>query len=192
MDLSQVIQGVATCVAAVAACAVFWQIRQGERHLRFDVYKRVVEMLEETGSLRRQLRDTVSKDSLPKTWSDFKPDDAKAFKGLVQTYDELGLLVKHGSVPIAFVVDLYSRPLVEAWHRLGPCVMVESTARGQAGHRNKFAVLALAAKAHRDESHPDEETFEITTELIARWNRECSGWPWATRRAIKRRLGAKT
>ena len=192
MSPLSVIEPIATCVAAVAACGVFLQIRQGERHLRFDVYRRVTEMMEATGPVRRRLRDAVSEDAPLKNWSDLQSDDVEAFKGLVQTYDELGLLVKHRAVPVAFVLDLYSRSVVEAWHRLGPAIEAESDERKQLGHRNKFAVLALASKAHRDESHPNQETFAINNSaLIARWNSERSDWPWRVRRAIRRRLRMK-
>lgn len=183
----EVIQAVAACVAAVAACAVFLQIKQGERHLRFDVLKRVIEMMEGTGNCRRLFRETVSKDSPPNKWSELGSEE-KTFRILVQTYDELGLLVKHGTVPISFVLDLYARPLVEAWHRLGPAIEAESDERKQPGHRNKFAILAMAAKAHRDKSHKGEESFEIERKIIDRWEREDTEWPPEVRRTIRRRL----
>lgn len=193
MNYLSLISAVAACVTAVAATAVIFQIRQGKRHMRFDVYQRVVEMMEKTGRTRTHLREVVKAEAPLQDWLELTPRNFERFRGLVRTYDELGLIVKHGVVPLRFLLDLYSRPIVEAWHRLEPAMMKEGAGRPQCGHRRKFAILAMAAKAHRDEFHgvEKEETFEVKAGHIERWKDVRSEWPREVKKCIDRSLRGK-
>jgi hypothetical protein len=79
------------------------------------------------------------------------------------------LLVKYGTVPLEFVVDYYSRPIVVTWHRLQPWIEEERKKRNQPGHMRLFELLAIHAKKHRDLEHSGEETFTLTKEQEVNW-----------------------
>ena len=85
---------------------------------------------------------------------------------MAREFDNLGLLVMHCVIPLDFVLDYYSRPLVQAWPRLKEYIICVRNERKQPGHMKMFKNLAIAAKKHRDKYHPREETFSISKEEL--------------------------
>jgi hypothetical protein len=160
---------VTTIIAVIGIYPVFRSLRQSERSLRFGVYIKILEMLEATREARHLLYDKVPKQPNTASLDTLSSDEVEKMDELARTFDKLGLLVKHGVVPLDFVLDFYSRPLVVAWHRLEPHITAERRKRNQPGHMVKFEMLAIEAKKHRDRYHPGEETFNLTDEQMSRW-----------------------
>lgn len=160
---------VTVIVAVIGVYPLFHSLKQTERALRFDVYYQVLEMLEKTRQARHLLYDNVPQEPSDTSLSQLSPQEIEQLDEFARTCDKLGLLVKHGVVPLDFVLDFYSRPLVIAWHRLEPHVTAERRKRNQPGHMVKFEMLAIEAKKHRDSDHPGEETFNLTPEQTSRW-----------------------
>jgi cytochrome c-type biogenesis protein CcmH/NrfG len=156
-------------IAVIGIYPLFRSLKQSERSLRFNVYNQVLEMLEQTRQARHLLYDKVPKEPSEASLSQLSPDETEQLDELVRTFDKLGLLVKHGVVPLDFVLDFYSYPIVVAWHRLEPHVTTQRRKRNQPGHMVKFEMLAIEAKKHRDRYHPGEETFTLTNEQMSRW-----------------------
>jgi len=173
MNLLEVIGAIASIVTAIIAVIgiypLFRSLMQSERSLRFGVYSQILETLEKTRQARHLLYDEVPKEPSATSLSKLSPDQTEQLDELARAFDKLGLLVKHGVVPLDFVFDFYSRPIVVAWHRLEPHITEERRKRNQPGHMAKFEMLAIEAKKHRDRYHPGEETFTLTTEQMSKW-----------------------
>ncbi|MBI2927083.1 MAG: hypothetical protein HYY24_15415 [Verrucomicrobia bacterium] len=168
MDTIEIIKLFGAVVAIVGIPLTWWRVRVAERALRADVYFRVLEMLEANRDVRHLLEGKLPKPDL-KLFESLSPDEQKKLDGLARVYDQVGLLVKHGAIPLDFLMDFYSRPLVVAWSRLSPHIRCVREQRGQPGHMVKFEMLAIEAKIHRDKHHKGEETFNISTEDNRRW-----------------------
>jgi hypothetical protein len=139
-------------------------LQLAERSLRYDAYTGTIDRLEKHREARHILYDDVPKQPSAAGIIALDAKKLRKLDAMLREFDALGLLVKHGVVPLGFVMDFYSRPLVVAWHRLEPHITEERRKRGQPGHMKKLEMLALFAKKHRDAEHPDEETFFVSPE----------------------------
>jgi hypothetical protein len=173
MDLES-LRNIATVVAAIVALTaiypLFRNLRSSERSLRFNVYIQVIEMLDEMRRARHLLYEKFPREPCDASLSQLSREEIDQLDDLLRTFDKLGLLVKHGVVPLEFVLDFYSYPIVVTWHRLKPYITAERLKRNQPGHMVKFEMLAIEAKKHRDKHHRGEETFPVTTEPETKWN----------------------
>ena len=173
MEPLEIIAAVARIVTALIAIIgiypLFRRLVQSERSLRFGVYHQILEMLEKTRQARHLLYDKVPSEPSATSLNALSPDELSQLDDLARTFDKLGVLVKHSVVPLDFVMDFYSRPIVVAWHRLEPLITEERRKRSQPGHMIKFEMLAIEAKKHRDEHHEGEETFILTNEQNKKW-----------------------
>lgn len=147
-------------------------IKQTEHSLRFSVYDGIIKMCDEKRNDRHFLYDKVSPET-PSAESVIELKDPGAVEkidGVARTFDDLGVLVKNGAVPLEFVFDYYSAPIVVTWHRLQPYVdYLRNTKKKQLGHMKKFEILAIYCKKHRDKEHPGEETFKLSDEQKKIW-----------------------
>ncbi|NQS99346.1 MAG: hypothetical protein HQ591_12930 [candidate division Zixibacteria bacterium] len=163
---------IATLVAAIVAIVgvplTYWRIRIANCSLRGAMYSRILDMMEPVREYRHLLERKLKEPNL-KVFDSLSEGEKKNLDNLARTYDKLGLLVKHSDVPLEFVLDFYSRPLVVAWHRLSPHINRTREERNQPGHMVKFEMLAIAAKLHRDKYHKGEETFPLSEEDLRRW-----------------------
>lgn len=163
---------IATLIAAIVAIVgiplTYWRIRLADRSLRGEAYFRILEMMEATREHRHLLEQKLSEPNL-QSFNSLSDGEKEMLDHLARTYDKLGLLVKHRAVPLSFILDFYSRPLVVAWHKLAPHIRSVRYERKQPGHMVKFEMLAIAAKMHRDKFHKGEESFPLSNEDIRRW-----------------------
>ena len=167
-NIIETIKLIGAIVAIVGVPLTWWRVRVSERSLRANVYFRILEMLEKLRDARHLLEAKLTKPNLQQ-FDALDESDRKTLDGLARAYDQLGLLVKHGAVPLDFVMDFYSRPLVVAWNRLSPHVRRIRDERGQPGHMVKFEMLAIEAKIHRDKHHSKEESFALSKEDRKKW-----------------------
>src|SRR5260370_34643237 len=111
MDFLKVAGAIASIITAIIAAIgiypIFRSLKQSERSLRFGVYTQVLEMLEETREARHLLYDKVPTNPTMNSYSQLSDDELKQLDGLARTFDTIGLLVKHKTVPLEFVLDFY-------------------------------------------------------------------------------------
>jgi hypothetical protein len=162
MDILEVLSKLAliatAIIAFVTAIIALKSLKSSERSLQFNVYNEILEMLEKMRPARHLLYEKVPRE--PSTsLNGLTEEERKQLDELLRSFDKLGLLVSHGVVPIEFVLDFYSYPVVVAWHRLGLYIKEEREKRNQPDHMGKFERLAVKAKEYRDKYHPGEETF---------------------------------
>jgi hypothetical protein len=140
------------------------------RSVRFATYIQVLDRLESYRE-ERHLLDKIEK---PYTLDKFKAletPEQDRLDNLGRAYDQVALMIKHRAVPIGFILDFYSRPLVIAWSRLQAHIRDTRISRGQPKHMILFQHLAFAAKYHRDRTHPGEDTFVVSSEEWAEWKK---------------------
>jgi hypothetical protein len=162
-----------TMVALIAAALIGYRtlaasaksLEQSERSQRFGVYTKVMDLLEAPSPREgwHIVRDLSKGDT---TWNsqieDLDEDKLKKVDGFARELDKVGLLVKHGVVPLNFVLDYDSRVIVVGWNRLQERIKDQRERHGQPGHRLKFQELAYYAKLQRDKQYPGQETFQLT------------------------------
>ena len=157
---------------------VFWkQLRAAHHALRGKAILDTLEILEGKDNivreLRRVLRGAIQQANAAKRQFDFHsltPDEQKQVDQLAREYDKMGLLVKHGAIPINIVFDFYSKPIVQAWEALQGHITEERKARNQPGHMRKFETLAIGAALHRNQQHSEHPPMPDKHQ-IKEWNR---------------------
>lgn len=168
MELLETIVALVSIITSVVTIAVliigFYPIKrslkQQERSLRFGVYYQVIEMMEKTREFRRKIERDIKIGKTLEYFNNLEEEEKDQFDEVARTFDKLGLLVKHGVVPLDFVMDFYSRPIVGTWLRMQDYIKSQREVKKQPGHMKKFEELALLAKEHRVKYHTSEETFE--------------------------------
>jgi hypothetical protein len=161
-------------VALIGVYPLFKSLWNAERNLRFQVFRDVLELMEDSHTERQLLEKKISE-------TEFNVDNAtdeerRSYERIIRTWDKLGLLVKHGVVPLDFVLDFYSRPLVLSWRYLEPLVIKKRLKRKQPGHRIKFEILAKLAQQDRQKNYPNEDHyFNVSKEDLKQWRN------WKTR-----------
>lgn len=168
VNLASVAGIITMLIAVISVYPLFKSLRQYERNLRFQVYKDVLTMLECVREERYLLEDKTTADP---EFDVLKLDEEgrKPFYELARAYDKLGLLIKHGVVPLEFVLDYYSKPIVSAWKYLEPFVQEVRRQKRRPGYWKKFQRLAMQAKEYRKRIYPQEQTFEVSPEDRAEW-----------------------
>jgi hypothetical protein len=96
--------------------------------------------------------------------------DIKQLDEMARSFDKVGLLVEHKILPIAFIFDFYSFPVVVAWHRLEPYIESERISKVLPYHMIMFERLALRTKEYRDKHNLGGETFTTSLELTKKWH----------------------
>jgi len=157
-------------IAIISIYPIFRSLKQSERSLRFNVYNQVVEKMERTRKARHLLYTKVPETPSTTSLNLLSPDEIEQLDDLTRSFDEIGLLIKYGVVPLGFVLDFYSHPIVIAWHRLEPSIMAERSKRNQPFHMYHFEQLAREAKKYRDKEQPGGETFHISTLVNPTWH----------------------
>ena len=161
---------IASIATALIALIGLYSLILAGRSLRSTVYFQVLEMMEQTRDERHILEELIPANAAINDFNKLTEPQIKQLDRLARNYDKLGLLVKHHTVPLSFVLDFYSRPLVVGWHRMAPYINTVRATRNQANHMAKFEELAIKAKQYRDKYHPGEESFSLHTERDKKWH----------------------
>lgn len=109
---------------------------QQRAHL-VDVYRNVFGLMDESSirqargflykckdTERTRMRETL----------DLEKDMQHKVEKLVRAFDQLGLLVREGQVPVDIVARFYASPAIRCWYVLTPYILAEREYRGQPGH----------------------------------------------------------
>lgn len=158
-----------TLLAALSIVVAIQSLKSSERAARFDVFTAILSLLEPYRSARHLVERRLAAGASADDFKRLCRKDRETLDDLARAYDQVGLLVKHGTVPLEFLLDFYSRPLVVAWNRLGNHLMRERRRRRQPGHMKKFETLAWLANGHRRKSHSGEETLIVDCCELEDW-----------------------
>ncbi len=71
------------------------------------------------------------------------PSDRDAADTVSRSFDQLGLLVREGAVPLNIIAHFYASPVLRCWYKLQPYVGVERWKRNQNGHLWEWENLVL-------------------------------------------------
>jgi hypothetical protein len=169
---------IAAMIAVIGIGPLFKNLRASQRSLRSKVYFDTLALLEgqngEVRALRHVLEEqlkTARKVGLPFDILTAEPAVVEKLDTLARSYDKVGLLVKHGVVPVDFLFDFYSRPIVTGWTHIGPLVRNERNSRDQSGHMLKFEVLAVGASLYREAKYQEAPKFSISAEDVSKWRK---------------------
>lgn len=157
-SLTDWIQALTAAAAAVFAllALVFGvhQLRISVRSQRFDVYKRVFEMVDGIRLDRHYVGREMSETTFEKEgWlslervAEPEPGTPQAHRAsaerVFRTFDQLGLMVREGVVPVDLVGVFYCRPILEAWSKLCGYIDAVRGQRQQPGHGWHFENLVF-------------------------------------------------
>jgi hypothetical protein len=149
-----VISFIACLVGIVSLRFVYVNVKTAQKALRAKIFIDVLTILEgkdnEVRDMRLALNEKVR--LLPNYdagHSEIKGDVDK-FHALARSYDKIGLLVKHGAIPVEFLFEFYSAPILMAWKHTRGLVFKERAIRKQEGHMRLFETLAAGAAIHRN------------------------------------------
>ncbi len=102
------------------------------------VYRFVFELLDkkEVRDARHLVYKLDPKEKNADYWSgsDVDPATREAADLIARKFDQLGLLVREGIVPLNIVAHFYASPTLRCWYNLQPFVGVERKGRKQPGH----------------------------------------------------------
>lgn len=178
-------------VVVIAALAAFQQLQYiseqvaaSERSLRFQIYRDLLNMIDEFRTDRHRIQEDFPEDTTSFDFDSLSQDQLEQLERVCRPFDTLGMLVAQGVVPLNFVLDFHTRGIVVVWHRLAPYINLLRQKRNQSTLMRQFQMLAIEAKQHRDQFFPHEETFIVTEEdeeLWKRWRSECQGRWWIER-----------
>ena len=163
ISIGDIISILLLCSATTGIFLTIRQVSQSERSLRFNVYYQVLEMLEKTRAARHLLYEKTPKDTSNFNFGDLNKEEMEQLDELARTYDKLGLLVKHKVIPLNFILDFYSRPIILTWNRLKPYIVAEREKRMQPAHMKMFELLAIKVLKHSTEDIGGE-TFTVSDE----------------------------
>jgi hypothetical protein len=168
----------ASLIALIGVYPLVMNLIANQRSLRAKVFFDSFNLLEgqngELRDLREKLRSEIKKDTDQHLKFDIlvKPDTLqKELDKLGRSYDKIGLLVKHSVVPVSFLFDFYSDPIIKAWQYLSPYYIKIRNDRNQYGHMLKFEILATGAALYRMKKKKETPPFEITPENKRMWNK---------------------
>lgn len=178
-DVARNIATVAACIIAlIGVYPLIKNLIANQKSLRAKVFFDSFNLLEgqngELRDLREKLRSEVKNDTDQQKKFDIliKPVPLqKEFDKLGRSYDKIGLLVKHGVVPVSFLFDFYSDPIIKAWQHLSPYYIKIRTDRKQYGHMLKFEILATGAALYRMKKKKETPPFDITPKNKKMWDK---------------------
>src|SRR5205085_10039998 len=119
---------------------------------------------------RHVLYEKVPKEGNAAFFEQMHVDDIKQLDEVARSFDKVGLLVEHKILPIEFIFDFYSFPVVVAWHRLEPYIASERTRRGLPYHMIMFERLAIRTKEYRDTNNLGGESFSTSRKVTKKWH----------------------
>lgn len=70
-------------------------------------------------------------------WADHRASAERVFRA----FDQLGLLIREGRVPLNAITRFYVRPILEAWYKLGPYIKAVRDKKDQPSHGWEFENL---------------------------------------------------
>jgi hypothetical protein len=177
-DARDIATVVAAVVAIISVRPLFRNLHASELSLRSRVYFDTLTLLDgkegEVRDLRHLLEQQIKLAKASGKQFDILTtavDVRQRLDKLARAYDKVGLLVKHGAVPVDFLFDFYSRPIVVAWTQIRPLVQSVRNDRGQPGHMLKFEILAIGASVYRLDKYSEPSPFPISAEDTARWKK---------------------
>jgi hypothetical protein len=167
----------AAIIALICAYPLFRNLVASERNLRSKVFFDTLMLLEGKDNEVRRLRH-ILEGELETSRASGKPFDVLTATSGIQTnldqlareYDKVGLLVKHNVVPIDFLFDFYSRPIILAWRYVNPLINKVRIVREQKSHMVKFEVLAIGAALYRKKKYREAPPFSISIEDRKKWD----------------------
>lgn len=177
LDALRDIASIITCI--VALFGIFPLIRNltaTEKNLRSKVFFDTLSLLDgkdyEIRKLRHILDDHIK--TAAETGKVFdilsaKKEEQDELDKLARSYDQVGLLVKHGVVPTDFLFDFYSKPISKAWTYIRP--LFNKRREKQPGHMLKFEILAIGAALYRQNKYQEKPDFLISEEDKAKWDK---------------------
>jgi len=156
-------------VLAAEGAFAWSHLRQAERAdrtqrklLNFEVYRHLLNMIDEYRSERQVLERVLPEDTTAFAFAELPDDQKTSFEQIARSYDRLAMLAAQGVVDIRFVLEFHTRAIVMVWHRLGPYVLQRRVERKQKGHMHQFHMLAIEARMYRIKRYRDEETFAVS------------------------------
>ncbi|NLI40521.1 MAG: DUF4760 domain-containing protein [Caldisericales bacterium] len=139
-----------------------------EKNMRLESYTKIIDMMEnawnEDNSI--ELINSFKELDEPSTIKNYESlpivDDKdknkitqKRIILLIRSIDKLGLLVKHGVVPVNFVSDFYSSRIVSTWRMLWPVIEKLRKEKKHPGLYTKVEILTYIATTHRAKWHDE-------------------------------------
>lgn len=162
--IASIITAVTAIITATVAIITLFPLAksllQADRNLRFSIYTEVFEMVEQHREEYEELDALIFSKKGFNIMEDISEDERKKFYKLARLYDRWGQFVIDGLLPIDFILDYYSRPLMQTWEAMGPYIEIQRRTRNQPGHMAKFHFLADEAKKYRENRYPGSYEFQ--------------------------------
>lgn len=156
-----------SCVVGIASLVfVIVNVRIAQKAHRAKIFIDVLTILEgkdnEIRNMRIALNEKIRLFPNYDAGSSEIKEDIDKFHALARSYDKIGLLVKNGAIPINFLFQFYSSPILLAWEHTKGMLIKERKARKQEGHMQLFEILATGAALYRNQQFGSD----IPPELI--------------------------
>jgi hypothetical protein len=125
------------------------QVRTQARTRLLELHLQLIEMIDSIREERHyvdsmQDRETIFDDK-HENWLDRSTcsnlDNRKKAEKVFRTFDQLGLLVREGRIPLNMLARSYVVPPLKAWYKLSPYIRAERHKRGQPSHGWEFENL---------------------------------------------------
>lgn len=171
--LGSIASVITAIVATIALIPVVKSLVQADRNLRFSIYNEVFEMLEKHREEKEAFDAMIISNEHFNIMEDLSEEERQKYYKLARLYDRWGQLVLHGVLPIDFILDFYSRPLMLTWKAMHPYIETLRRIRVQPGHMAKFQFLAEEACNYRGGRYSGSYEFQKPKPLSMKhlWNR---------------------
>lgn len=105
-----------------------------------QVYRTVVDILQDEDV--RRARRTVLEQLASRPFSAWGAPDIKAAERVCNTYDSVGIMIRHGMLPVEYVADSWGDSLRRTWAILRPLVYTYRSERNAPEYWNDYEYLA--------------------------------------------------
>jgi hypothetical protein len=138
----------------VTAIFVWRQVREIRHATNATAFKSVYDILQADDV--REARRVVLTSLADKAYESWTDQEIKLADKVGATYDSVGIMVKHGMIPVEVVADNWGDSLRRNWRILSPLVMRYRAQRNSRDYWNEFEWLARQADKYRQTVYSQE------------------------------------
>ena len=142
--------------AIVAVCTagfLFLQLRGLHATMHAAAFKSAYDILQT--EFMREARGFVLSELKDKPFASWTPAEKKRAEPVCQSYDSVGIMCRHGFVPIPAIADSWGDSLRRCWAILAPLVHEYRVTRNSKEYWDDFEWLAGQASKHKKRVHDE-------------------------------------
>jgi hypothetical protein len=144
-EIAQIIEAIVASILLIYALVFARDLREAIRARHLDGMKFVRDLIgtEQAADNRRWVYQELEKTVRP-----LSSEDADRVRAICRDFDNIGLLCRHGLLPVSIVAETYNRNILDMWNRLEPIIVEWRQTLGDADYYAEFEWLAdQASKA---------------------------------------------